>query len=269
MAIRITCPDCKTALTLDEDKRGRKVRCRSCQKVLSIPAANASKRETETEEALQQGRKLKVKTAPAPEEEEQLEEEDRPAKKKKKGKKAKKGSSSTLLFVIGAVAILLLLLVGGGGTAYYFLKPEPERPKTNPQAKVDPPPQPQGNNPIGGKVVREPKSFIGNMRAQGDRIERANEMKQIALFYQQYCDTITNPNSRNLDGFLNFMKRDSIQIHDAIKDKHYTVNLRAKLGSTDILVYETELYTVGYYAYRANNEIGHVTDQELKAGLPQ
>ena len=38
MAIRITCPGCKTTLTLDDEKRGQKVRCDNCDKALNIPA---------------------------------------------------------------------------------------------------------------------------------------------------------------------------------------------------------------------------------------
>src|SRR5437870_4196763 len=90
MAIRITCPGCETALTLSDDKRGKKVRCRACEKVLSIPGINgkASKHaeeEDHDEEAVQDEPRLKTK--PARDDDEGGDEEDRPAKKKKKKKK--------------------------------------------------------------------------------------------------------------------------------------------------------------------------------------
>src|ERR1019366_6249054 len=113
MAIRITCPGCKTSLTLDEKMRGKKVRCRECEKVLNIPAANGKpKKEAADDEAIQEERKVKAKTAAASHHDEDGdEEEDRPAKKKKK-KKAGPGVMTGVL--IGGSALFVLLLAGVG-----------------------------------------------------------------------------------------------------------------------------------------------------------
>ena len=94
MAIRITCPGCETSLTLSEDKRGKKVRCRACEKVLSIPAINgkASKHaepEEDEEEAVQDEPQLKVKPGRKNDVDDEDEESDRPAKKKKNKNKKK------------------------------------------------------------------------------------------------------------------------------------------------------------------------------------
>ena len=93
MALRITCPGCKTALKFDDDMRGQKVRCTECDKRLTIPAATANGKahKEEEEDAVQEGRKLRVASAGAKnrqeEEGDEPEEDDRPKKKKKKKKK--------------------------------------------------------------------------------------------------------------------------------------------------------------------------------------
>src|SRR5437763_197575 len=119
MAIRITCPGCETSLTLSEDQRGKKVRCRACEKVLSIPAINgkASKHaepQEDEEEAVQDEPRLKTKPARA--DEDDADESDRPAKKKKKKKK-----QGAPIVLIAALAVVFLLLVGGGALLTYFL----------------------------------------------------------------------------------------------------------------------------------------------------
>ena len=109
MALRITCPGCKTALTFGDDKRGRKVRCSSCEKVLNIPAANGKKLPEDEEEGFQEGRKLKATAARADEEDEQEEEEEQPIKKKKKKKKKKSAMSGMLIG--GVVGVLVRCLI--------------------------------------------------------------------------------------------------------------------------------------------------------------
>ena len=56
MAIQINCPSCKTVNNIDEEKRGRKVRCRKCEKPISVPA--------EDEEAVQEEPKRKEAVVP-------------------------------------------------------------------------------------------------------------------------------------------------------------------------------------------------------------
>lgn len=279
MAIKITCPECETALTLSDDKRGKKVRCKSCEKVLSIPSANGKVKkpakeeevdEQEDEEEEEAKDKPKGKGKPAKNEKSETSKNGKPAKKKKKGG----GVDIPWLFIgLGAAALAIIgvcvgILIWWGpwrtDDNVAKTKDKPAGGGQIDQMMMKPPPQ--GNNPIGGEVVKDPKSFIGNLRARGDRLERDNEMRQIAIFYEQYCDVNKNPASRNLQTFLDFMKKDSLTIHDAIKDKHYTVNLKAKQGSEDIIVYETEEYTVGWYVFRANQQFGNVTKAELQAG---
>ena len=187
----------------------------------------------------------------------------------RKKKKKKPGSTLPWLWLgIGGGVLLVVLIVAGVVLAVRPWERGGEKVKV--VENNVPPPQPQGNHKIGGEVVREPKSLLGSIRARGDRAALDNELRQIVLFLNQYANDLPNPNARSLDGFLNFMKRDSPKIHDAIKaEKYYTVNVKARLGSSDIIAYETEIYSNGYYAARADNSMGFVSAPELKAGVGQ
>ncbi len=123
MPIRITCPGCKTVNTAEEAKRGKKIRCEECDKILQVPAA---KKTTLAESAVQSSPKIKVK--PTPQKKQRAEEEDdedRPSTKRKAASKrnntTKKGSSSTMLIVGGLAAVALFLMLGVGGVAAFFL----------------------------------------------------------------------------------------------------------------------------------------------------
>src|ERR1700738_2311585 len=94
MAFRIICPSCQAPNTIDDDKRGRKVRCRKCDEPISVSAA---KEEREEEEAVQEDRKVKVRTANArkhTDDDDERDEDDRPSRKKKA---AQKGFPTVLL----------------------------------------------------------------------------------------------------------------------------------------------------------------------------
>src|SRR5215471_4283904 len=40
MSISVTCPNCETTLRVKDEAAGKKVRCKECQKVISVPAAD-------------------------------------------------------------------------------------------------------------------------------------------------------------------------------------------------------------------------------------
>ena len=44
MAIRITCPSCDASLSFDDEKAGKKVRCKKCEELIPLPAAKSSKK---------------------------------------------------------------------------------------------------------------------------------------------------------------------------------------------------------------------------------
>ena len=118
MAIRINCPACKTPNNVDDDKRGRKVRCRKCEKPFSVPEASAKKKPAE-EDAIQEGRKVKATTARKRDDDDEKEDgDDRPAKKKKE---EAKGGFGMMLAVGGAAVLLLFCLLSAGGIGALFM----------------------------------------------------------------------------------------------------------------------------------------------------
>ena len=114
-------------------------------------------------------------------------------------------------------------------------------------------------------MPRNPKTTAGNIRARIERTRLDNELNQIKLFFTQYDLNVSNPNARTLDGFLKFIERDSKQIHDSIKEKFYTMNMKARLDTDSIICCETEPYNEGYYAVKSGGTIGFISPQEAKA----
>jgi hypothetical protein len=184
--------------------------------------------------------------------------DERPPKRKKKKKKAKGGFP---VVIVAAIAVIVLLLGGAGAGLTYFLT----RPRPEPQAEVDPKPEPPRPGNLGEDVVKRPKTLLGNIRARGAQIERDAEMIGIVRLYHAYCDEVRNPNARNLDGFLRSIRSEPAKIVNAVNSKEYLINYKARVGSDDIVVYESEQYDRGYFCFRANNQPDYVPAQELKA----
>lgn len=142
MSIKITCPGCKNSFAVADEARGKKMRCRKCEKLLVIPAGSP------VEDANDESA-------------EQTEEVEAPRKSKRKKKKAK---ANLLPVYIGGA---LLLLAGAGGLVYFLAqgrspeqkvaekkdpapvapKPPDEQPKVQPKVDLEPPPKklPSGN----------------------------------------------------------------------------------------------------------------------------
>jgi hypothetical protein len=195
----------------------------------------------------------------------QSERDDRPRpKKKKKQQPASRAGlwiglsigGGVILFVV--VTAVVIIVVAPWNLVAANKKVEQAQDNQNQQGK------------IGGNVVKEPTSLFGNARRRGDEVALKNEMLQVLIFYDQYAIDVPNPNARKLDGFVESFKRDSNKIYTAIKEeKYYTVNVRARNGSEDILIYESEPYSDGYFCLRANKQFEKVSAQTLKAaGLP-
>jgi hypothetical protein len=188
--------------------------------------------------------------------------DDRPRKKKKK----KPGSSVPWLWIgIGGGGLLAILIIAGVVPAVRPWERAGEKVKV---VENNPPPQPQGNHKVGGEVVREPKTLLGNIRARGDQIERDALMAGFVPLYNAYCDEVKNPNARNLDGFLQSIRSESGKMVNAVRNKDFLINFRARVDSDEILAFEAERYTSGYYCIRANKQFNYVSAQDLKtAGL--
>src|SRR5262249_20122883 len=142
------------------------------------------------------------------------EQAERPKKKKKKKQSGGVGIPPLLLWLGiggGSLLVVVVLVVVIIVAAPWNSVGAPNKPApTN-----DPEPQQVGK--LGGNVVKEPKSLLGNARRRADEVARDNEMRNIALFYRQYCLDNRNPGTRTLDGFLDFFKTSSNAIYNAVK----------------------------------------------------
>jgi predicted Zn finger-like uncharacterized protein len=138
MAFRIICPSCQAPNAIDDDKRGRKVRCLKCEEPISVPTA---KKERQDEEAVQEDRKVRMKALNArkqTDDDEDQDGNDRPSKKKKA---AKKGFPIVLLLGGGAALLLVLLLGAVGVAGFFYLRSraadEPQVAQEEPKNETD------------------------------------------------------------------------------------------------------------------------------------
>ncbi|MSU79200.1 MAG: hypothetical protein EXS16_14055 [Gemmataceae bacterium] len=140
MALRINCPACKTVNVVDDEKRGKKIRCKKCEKPIVVPAEKSKRDDTQ---AIQDARKTKLKMAASShnrnDEDDAEEDEERPTKKQKTNTAKKKGAFPVMLVVGGIGALLFLLLLGGGTAGYFFFIRKSDTPPNDPGpiAKVE------------------------------------------------------------------------------------------------------------------------------------
>jgi uncharacterized Zn finger protein (UPF0148 family) len=272
MAIRITCPGCKTSLTLDDDKRGQKIRCDNCDKALNIPAASGAKREKEM--AVQNGQSVKAKPARMPPPE--FDEEEAPKKSKKK--KKQQSGPDLILWLVAGGAVLFLVGVGWGGWAIYKAqKPAPDRvegpmlvakPEEKPEmrsgTRIVVPSREEGNP---ANMKKGGKGVISNVRGSAWRTERRAELKSIQLSYIQFCDDYKGT-GRNMMNFMEFIKQSPSSIRDPIKEGYYVMNFKAdpRVGES-IIAYERDLDNNGHLCCKTNGDVDYVSVEELKAAL--
>jgi predicted Zn finger-like uncharacterized protein len=120
MPLRINCPACKTPNTIDDDKHGRKVRCRKCEKPISVPQS-PPKKKREEENAIQDSRKVEAASARIKKDDDG--DDDRPSPRKPE---PAKGGFPVIILAGGIVALLLFCLVGiGGGGALFVFRSKP------------------------------------------------------------------------------------------------------------------------------------------------
>jgi len=276
MAIRITCPGCETALKLGDDKRGKKIRCPECEKVISIPSAAGV---TAKAPAPKSAASAKAKPRPADDDDlvEPEDEEDRDRRddeddddddddEEDDRRKKKRSDSGFPVFWIGIAAAIWLLLAGGGWLTYYLVtRPPAERPapQQQQQGNLAMPPKPPA--PPGGAGPKKPQSLAGNIRARAHGTARDAEMLGIVTLHLEYCELVKNPQARSLEKFLEANRTAPGETTQRMRDKHYTINFDARPLSSDIVVFETEQWAEGYYCFRANKENGFVSVQEMKA----
>ncbi len=171
MPIQAVCPECRSVYQLADQQGGKKVRCKKCEAVFTVPEASERRTAVRADTRVaapppaRSGVKkpAPVKAAPP---RARRDDDDEP--------KAKSGSSSLPLILGGAaVGFGLLVLLCGGGFAFWFLrddKPAPLAQTTPPPIaqfdappKAGPPPvnppnpgQPVTGQPISGQSVAPP-----------------------------------------------------------------------------------------------------------------
>ena len=124
MSIRISCPSCEASLTVDDEKAGKKIRCRKCEEVISVPAAG-SKKKREEETAVQSKRNVRVKARSRDDDDEDDDEDDDDEDDRRSRKKKAKGGAPVLLLSLLGGGALLLVLIGGGIAAWVVLGKKP------------------------------------------------------------------------------------------------------------------------------------------------
>ena len=113
MSLRIRCPSCKAFNTVNDDKRGRKVRCQECDERISVPE------DDDAEEAMQAGRTMRAGAA-RPSDRDDDEGDERPRIKKRE--KSTGNATSIVLFLVGGGVLSLCLCCGGGSVAVMLIR---------------------------------------------------------------------------------------------------------------------------------------------------
>jgi hypothetical protein len=179
-------------------------------------------------------------------------------------KKRKQRDSKLLFIILGVIGGLLILAIlitgavlaamnmGGGGNAPGNVvipvgeKP-PEKPKEQPPAKD----------------IGEKKRDHTNIRLRVERTHRLNEMRQIALFYEDFKSINGGRPPATVEAFLKYLPRDAQQIKEAIEEKYYVIVPNVQTG---IVAYEFDPDTRSMHGFvdqgTAVSEIS--TDELLK-----
>src|SRR5262245_46572259 len=128
MAFKHKCPECKGILNLQDNLRGKRVRCSKCQEVFTVPKADDDEGEEDlvpsqaAEEAIQtQPRNSKTGVRSSRRRDEEEDEEDRPRSRRRdddeeedrprRRKRAAEKSSTTFWLLVGGGAGLLLIVI--------------------------------------------------------------------------------------------------------------------------------------------------------------
>ncbi len=247
MAIRMTCTGCESALSLADNLRGKKVRCKKCGVSIKVPEEDVDDVEDVDEQ-----------------------EDERPAKKKKKKKKSKQGSNGIL--IAAGVAGMVLLLAGGGVSAFFLFR---SKPAENQQAKVDLNKKDDSEKTAvrifpkvedGSPTKKGGTGVVDNIRGA---VYRTTIRNDLASFYKMYALFVNEtPKSQHTrEKYLEYIKRDFKTGHDYIVEGYYRLNMKAQPGSSDIFAGERDEDTPGHMVVRCNGAIEHVPAAEWKKAM--
>jgi hypothetical protein len=191
----------------------------------------------------------------------EYEQESRKKKKRKKESTNKWlviGIVAGIAFLIGAIVLVIVFWIPG----------EADRVKAKLPNFHD---NPGGQQLPGGdrfKPNPNPQGVVENVRAAAMRPERQNELKQIGLFFHAYV-TEHNHNPRTDDDFVKYIEREARHIGEAIKDKYYVLNLKAKITGAGVIAYEPLLDRGCHLSVRTDGSVDLLSPEELQNLLKQ
>jgi hypothetical protein len=181
-------------------------------------------------------------------------------KKKRKQQKTNKwlviGIVAGAVLLVGVLVVVIVLNVrhADDAQAQGNGRQQPMQPQPLPGERFKPNPNPQG--------------VVENVRAAAMRPERQNELKQIGLFFHAYV-TEHNHNPRTDDDFVKYIEREARQIGEAIKDKYYVLNLKAKITGAGVIAYEPLLDRGCHLSVRTDGSVDLLSPEELQNLLKQ
>jgi HEAT repeat protein/S1-C subfamily serine protease len=151
MPLRLTCPECDTVNTVGEEKRGKRIRCRECESLITVPlkarAAAKTRDEDEDEDDAPPPPKKKpaaavTRSKPRPTRRDEDEDEDEDeGRDKPRPRKGKKEQGSPLVLILVLVGVGVVLAAGGAVAGLYYLFKDDDKPslaRTTPTGPVGP-----------------------------------------------------------------------------------------------------------------------------------
>jgi hypothetical protein len=108
------------------------------------------------------------------------------------------------------------------------------------------------------------------VRKTAERPRASNELRQIAIFYAQYCDDTGRPPA-SMQDFLGYLQRDASQEAKCIEEGIYLVYWNANLNnlpagrSATILAYTRDTPIEGGLAAMADGSVQRITPQQFAA----
>jgi hypothetical protein len=108
------------------------------------------------------------------------------------------------------------------------------------------------------------------VRKTAERPRASNELRQIALFYSQYCDETGRPPA-SMQDFVDYLQRDAPPEAKCIQEGIYLVFWNANLNalpagrSATILAYTRDTPTEGGLAAMADGSVQRITPQQFAA----
>ena len=181
-------------------------------------------------------------------------------------KKRKKQNNKLLFIILGVVGGLLILaiLITGAILAAMSMTGGGNAPKGNvvipvvENKKEEAPKQP-------AKDIGEKKRDATNLRLRAERTHRLNEMRQIALFYEDFRSTNGNRPPATVEAFLKHLPRDAQEIKKAIEDKYYVIVPNVRSG---IVAYEFDPDTRSMHGFvDSGAAVSEISTDELLARL--